>query len=566
TYTLTANVEELRLVGPDALGGTGNELDNRIVGNEYDNHLDGAGGADTLIGGLGDDTYGVDNAADTIVEYADQGSDTVESSIDYQLGSHLDNLQLVGQDDLLGQGNDGDNLLTGNAGDNSLYGGLGNDTLFGGSGNDLLAGEAGDDIYRYEAGSGVDRIEDSEGINALQFGEGIGADQVVARTSLVHGETLVQLRLLDQYVNELSDQGIDFVQAADGAIPIDSFNFADGTVSSLDDLLITQETYKGTRRSDQIFTDRNDDTIYAGKGHDLVNAAGGNDILYGEKGRDTLFAAAGDDQLYGGEGRDTLYGSFGQDVMHGGDDRDDMYGGTGNDLLYGAEDEDELHGGSGNDLLIGGQGDDELAISCGTDVIAYNQGDGWDEVEFGEEIESASLSLGGGINLADISLDRDEDDLIIGIEQESSGKKWKGWNRCQKKGDQGIVLDDWYANEDGVGQQPYLTLQVVMAASADFDSDATDPLFSQEIQTFDLSSVIAQYDLAQSEDSSGSQWDIMQVLLDNHLDSDDSEALGGSLAYQYGLGNKLFNGDELVVNTSQLADEQFGKDKQAIGS
>ena len=562
SYVMTDNVEELHLIGPEALSGTGNGLDNLIIGNEYDNVLDGGQGTDTLIGGLGNDTYVVDDLADNIVEQAGEGTDTVQAAIDYQLGDDLENLQLIGQEDIAGYGNDQDNQLTGNEGNNSLYGGLGNDILSGGAGNDLLAGEAGDDTYIYAAGGGVDRIEDSLGINSLRFGEGISPDQVIARNTLVDGETVVQIRLLDQYGNEL-DQGIDMVQAPDGSLPVDGVTFADGTaVSSVSDMLITQETTTGTHKADEIVTDRNDDTIHAGRGDDLVNSAGGHDVIYGEKGRDTLFAAAGNDQVYGGDGEDSLYGSFGQDVLNGGDDEDKLYGGTGNDLLFGAGDEDELHGGSGNDLLIGGLGNDELEIGCGVDVIAYNLGDGLDEVEFEEETGSATISLGGGINLEDITLERDGDDLIIGIEQESAGKK--GGKNHGKKAEQGIVLDDWYDNEAGTVQPPYLTLQIVMEASADFDPDAADPLFSQAIQTFDLSSVIAQYDLAQAGADSGSQWEAMSALLDSHLESSDAEALGGSLAYQYGLGNKLFEDENLVVSINQLVDEQFGKDKQSL--
>jgi len=56
SYILTANVENLTLTGTAALNGTGNGLNNTLIGNEGDNTLNGGAGADKLIGGLGTDT------------------------------------------------------------------------------------------------------------------------------------------------------------------------------------------------------------------------------------------------------------------------------------------------------------------------------------------------------------------------------------------------------------------------------------------------------------------------------------------------------------------------------
>ena len=94
-YLLNANIEELRLVEGAAINGTGNAIDNLIVGNSSDNILDGVTGADTMIGGQGNDIYYMDNVGDVVTELAGEGTDTVQSSISCQLGSNLENLLLL---------------------------------------------------------------------------------------------------------------------------------------------------------------------------------------------------------------------------------------------------------------------------------------------------------------------------------------------------------------------------------------------------------------------------------------------------------------------------------------
>jgi Ca2+-binding RTX toxin-like protein len=61
SYLLNANIEELRLLEGFNIHGTGNASDNKIIGNSANNIIDGVTGADEMIGGLGDDTYYVDN-------------------------------------------------------------------------------------------------------------------------------------------------------------------------------------------------------------------------------------------------------------------------------------------------------------------------------------------------------------------------------------------------------------------------------------------------------------------------------------------------------------------------
>ena len=94
-YILNAHIEELRLLAGERINGTGNSLDNTLIGNDQDNILDGVTGADLMIGGRGNDTYDVDNLGDQVLELADEGNDTVNASISHTLGEHIENLHLL---------------------------------------------------------------------------------------------------------------------------------------------------------------------------------------------------------------------------------------------------------------------------------------------------------------------------------------------------------------------------------------------------------------------------------------------------------------------------------------
>src|SRR5439155_2586682 len=99
-------------------------------------------GHDRMEGGRGHDVYHVDDIGDEVIETdnvpegrspmaLDVGStiDQVVSSIDYTLGSFVEDLDLAaGNANLRGTGNELANLLKGNAGNNELSGGAGSDT------------------------------------------------------------------------------------------------------------------------------------------------------------------------------------------------------------------------------------------------------------------------------------------------------------------------------------------------------------------------------------------------------------------------------------------------------
>ena len=181
TYALAANVENLTLSGSSAISGTGNALDNALTGNSGSNMLSGgagndalnpgSAGTDVLLGGVGNDTYVVGRASGiTITEYVNEGTDAVQSSVTYSLGSNLENLTLTGSSAISGTGNALDNLLTGNTANNSLSGGAGNDTLDGGAGTDTMIGGAGNDIYYVNVSGDVTTESAGEGVDTVNSG------------------------------------------------------------------------------------------------------------------------------------------------------------------------------------------------------------------------------------------------------------------------------------------------------------------------------------------------------------------------------------------------------------
>ena len=118
--------------------------------------LDGGTGADVMVGGTGNDGYVVDDAGDVVTENADEGTDFVDSWVAYVLGTHVENLDLRGDADIDGTGNDLDNFIGGNAGINVLTGGAGNDTFDGEGGNDTIYGGEGNDSI--DGGLGTDTM------------------------------------------------------------------------------------------------------------------------------------------------------------------------------------------------------------------------------------------------------------------------------------------------------------------------------------------------------------------------------------------------------------------------
>lgn len=225
--------DSVRIGGPkgDSLKGTA--ADDQLYGNGGNDRLNGRGGADIAFGGMGRDTYIVNDAEDQVREYAGQGRDRVNANLSWKLEANVEVLALQGGADLDGTGNGLKNVLLGNSGDNGLsgrghqdalrgmrgddrlFGGGGADTLAGGKGHDMLKGGRGDDTFIFRSGDGHDRITDFVAGGKLDHIEIKGHDSYEAIQT--GDDTLLVLSakdsilLIDVTASELTHSDVLFV-------------------------------------------------------------------------------------------------------------------------------------------------------------------------------------------------------------------------------------------------------------------------------------------------------------------------------------------------------------------
>ncbi|MBW4577937.1 MAG: calcium-binding protein [Aphanothece sp. CMT-3BRIN-NPC111] len=196
--------------------------------------LDGGTGSDSLIGGLGNDTYIVNVATDVITEAAGAGTDSVQSAVSWTLGANLENLTLTGAAAINGTGNTLNNTLTGNAAANTLTGaegidtltGLGgNDILVGGFGNDTLTGGTGADSFRFNAPTeGIDKIADFKlldndilQISAAGFGGGLAIGTLTSEMYLSGSGATTATNATQRFIYNSTNGGLFFDADGNGA-------------------------------------------------------------------------------------------------------------------------------------------------------------------------------------------------------------------------------------------------------------------------------------------------------------------------------------------------------------
>ncbi|MBI5317275.1 MAG: putative Ig domain-containing protein [Nitrospirae bacterium] len=342
------------------VSGYGNDLDNTLAGGRANNALDGGLGADTLIGGAGDDTYVVDDVGDIVVERANEGIDTVQSSTSHVLSANVESLTLVGTGTIDGTGNGMNNTLLGNAAANVLDGGVG---------NDILNGEEGADTFVFGLGSGQDVVADTTQTGAV--------DTVQIKTGLTPSDLAVFHRGEDLVLNIAGTT--DELALANFYGPSEwgfkQVRFVDGTLWDAAELRARAVVAGGT-----------------------TNGSTGNDNLIGGVGNDTLVGNAGNDTLAGGLGDDVIYGDaisqspFVPPVIG----NDQLTGGSGNDVLRDFQGTNVFDGGAGNDSLLLGAGQDTVLFGrgSGTDFVTLdNNGSDIDVIQIAADLSPADVVI-----------------------------------------------------------------------------------------------------------------------------------------------------------------------------
>lgn len=569
TWTLGDHLEHLVLTGSSNIRGYGNTQANSLSGNTGNNLLDGGLGADLMAGGSGNDTYYIDDAGDQIVELADQGVDTIRSSVSRVLETNVENLVLTGTAAISGEGNALANVLSGNAAANTLLGGDGNDIINGGAGVDIMIGGNGNDLYTVDntgdlvieqAGGGIDTVQTSLNHTLAAQVENLVLTGAGNRSGT--GNALDNILSGNRGANTLNGGAGNDTLA--GGLGNDTYRFDPGfgrdviaeddpTVGNLDRIVfgagISAANIKLGRLNDDLLVETTDhqNSIqiadwFAAARHQIerIEFAGGPFWDLAAIQSQAMQSVNMPGFLRGDSDASELLGQIGNTLIEGQGGADILTDGEGNNLFSGGVGDDVATGGDGNDLFVGGSGNDSIHTGGGSNIVAFNAGDGVDTVYSSGDADN-TLSLGGGLRYSDLSLSRSSNDLVL-----NAGASDK------------LVFKDWYA-----GGNKFANLQFILDASPDFDSAASDPIYNRRVQSFDFAGMVSAFDAAQNNNPGISAWALGDALTQFHLSGSDDSALGGDLAYWYARNGAL-SGIGVTAAQQVIGAPGFGAEAQTL--
>ena len=356
SYALPANIQNITVNG-SGLTATANTLGD---------HLTSTGGANTLVGGSGADTFYVNNIGDTVVTTAGQTADVVISTVSYAAPANIVNLTVQGSGLTATANSLGDNL-TSLGGANTLVGGSGVDTFYVNNIGDTVvaaAGQVGDLII-----STVSYTAPANILNLTVQGTGLTATANSLNdhlTSLGGANTLVGGSGIDTfYINNAGDQVVvPAGQTAD--IIISSVSY---TLSG--DLHILRLTSAGLTATGAA-AGHNYLTSMSG-GDTLIGGAGGYDVFTVSHSNDILQVAAGTpDETVNAYGSYTLAANI-QNLVGAGGAAMTLTGNSMDNVITAGKGADTLTGGGGNDTFVFAPGDKVETITDFNATTAHDQ-------------------------------------------------------------------------------------------------------------------------------------------------------------------------------------------------
>lgn len=445
TYSLATvaltEVENLQYIGNNGaiakFIGTGNALNNTLIGNTGNDTLNGRAGNDELVGGEGDDillggndddllnggpgndfidggsgdntvvlsglrsAYRIERPSQTQVRIINKNTDTPEidlisniqhvkfgdnTLVDVNDDGLLKNTASEFADKFIGEATGGDfnglggnDIITGSEGIDTLDGGKGNDIINGNGGNDILIGGLGDDTL--DGGTGSDTLTGGLGSDTYVVdtatdpdpAKGIPGDSI---TEALNGGTDKVKTSLTTYILADNIENLEYI-----GTPVATLD-ATGVIE------IQQFAFSGTGNAlaNTITGNNGNDTLNGGEGVDFLRGGAGDDVYIADDVADK--AIEKDAQGFDTGGIDTIRTNLFKYALAANNNIENLErldanlttafiatGNSSNNTITGGSGINTLSGGAGDDTLNGGVNTDTLHGGFGNDVLMGGDGD-----------------------------------------------------------------------------------------------------------------------------------------------------------------------------------------------